>query len=193
MQVRKGNDRIVFIFPRLKFVVKIPIIHLISAIINIHDIIKGKMWRYLKMCLTYSVGVDGAFKAFLFKGLAANWGEFCFYWKTRHAFLQPTYFSLFGFLNIQQYDEPCQLKGENIGCQISGLAPDKVTSAAAHHLENPNNFCFHNGKLRMLDYGSRRCQDFIVRHGTKVIKHFSPAYSWEEREKELSTRKKPAN
>jgi hypothetical protein len=54
-----------------------------------------------------------------------------------------------------------------------------------HHFENPSNFCFHDGKLLMLDYGSRKGHSVIINHGERIIKLFDPKYSWKEEKNKL--------
>jgi hypothetical protein len=145
MQVKRGQSRIVFIFPLLRIVFKFPIIHPFVAVRPFfRRDIKGKKWKYLKMYLSWPLEVYGSFRGLLFRGLSANWNEFLFYWKTRNQFLQPTYFSLFGFLNIQRYDKPCQLHEVDLWCQLHELTEGHVHEDG-HVFANPHNFCFSGG------------------------------------------------
>ncbi len=188
MQIKKGQDRIVFIFPLIGIVIKFPIIHFFRVFRRTYCVLRGdgknkkEKWEWIKEHLTYPIEAYFGFKGLLFRGLVANWREFWFYLKTRHSFLQPTYFSLFGLLNIQRYDEPCRLQNVDLWCQLYEMTNGQVFDDS-HHFENPHNFCFHNGKLRMLDYGSRRTWGVISNYGAKIIEHFNPAYSWEEEKK----------
>ncbi|OGG93353.1 hypothetical protein A2609_01525 [Candidatus Kaiserbacteria bacterium RIFOXYD1_FULL_47_14] len=181
MQIRKGNDRIVFVFPSLGIVVKLPIVHFFFAArcswqMFFHCGAKGRRWKILKRYLEFPTKNMSSFRWFLFRGLSANWNEFRFYRKTKNPFLQPTYFSLFGLLNIQRFDEPCQLEETGFWWQLLELTNGKV-SDDGHHFEEPRNFCFHNGKLRILDYGSRRTHDVVLQYGTKIVELFNPEYS----------------
>lgn len=184
MNINKGKDRVVFVFPLLRVAVKFPIIHFFAAVKPFfRRDTKGK-WDYLKKYLTWPLETYSGFRGLLFRGLSANWNEFWFYQKTRNSFLQPTYFSFFGLLNVQRYDTPCQLQSVDLWCQLYELTSGKVFDDS-HHFENPRNFCFCNGTLRMLDYGSRRTHSVITQYGTKIVELFNPAYCWEEEKKKL--------
>jgi hypothetical protein len=122
------------------------------------------------------------YKNWLFGGIMANWREFVFFHKTKHPFLLPTRFSFFGLFNIQTAGEPCLIKYVDLWCQLYELTDGKVF-ADSHHFENPNNFCFNGGVLRMLDYGSKRTHKVIADFGEKILKSFDPKYDWEEKKK----------
>jgi hypothetical protein len=185
MQIRKGKDRIVIILPLLGIVIKFPIVHFFLAVIAFfHRVPKGKKWEYLKKYISLPIEYTYGFRWLLFTGISANWNEFWFWWKTRNSFLQPTYFSLFGLLNIQQYDQPCQLLEDDLWCQLYELTNSKVFDDS-HHFTNPRNFCFSRGKLRMLDYGSRLSQRVVEKYGEKIFELFNPDYCWEEEKKKL--------
>jgi len=189
VQIRKGKDRIVFVFPLLRIAVKFPIIHFFIAVKPFFRCdTKGKKWEYLKKYLTWPLEAYGGFRGLLFRGISANWNEFWFYWKTRNSFLQPTYFSLFGLLNIQRCDEPCQLQEVDLWCQLYELTSGKVFGDS-HHFANPRNFCFCDRKLRMLDYGSGRSHGVITQYGIKIVELFNPAYCWEEEKKKLQEKR----
>ena len=170
MKIKKGTDRIVVAFPLLGIVVKIPIIHFIR-LFSVLTTEKGEFplyWKYWKMKI--------------FSGLISNWNEFRFYWRTRNPFLQPTYFSIFGLLNIQRYGEPCNLQIVDLWCQLHELTDGSVFDDS-HHFANPNNFCFYKGKLRISDYGSQRSHRVIMKYGERIFKFFDPAYSWKGKRK----------
>ena len=177
MQTRKGNDRIVFIFPRIKLVIKIPFIHLFLAFSPFFKKEDRKV-EYLKNYFTYPLECYGGFKRLMFKGIVDNWNECYFYWKTKNPFLQPTYFSLFGILNVQLYGNSCNLKTVDLWCQLYELTEGKVFDDS-HHFANENNFCFHKEKLRMLDYGSKRTHNVIKQYGKKIVELFNNNYCWE--------------
>lgn len=179
MQIKKGQDRIVFVFPSLRIVIKLPIIHVFLAFCPEFFRVakeKGVALEYLKRHLTYRLEILGGFWGLLLRGLIANWSEFCFYRKTRNPFLQPTYFSLFGFLNIQRYDEPCQMKDLNLWRHFCALTGNEVKNDP-HHFRESHNFSLHNGKLRILDYGDRRTQKIVLKQGEKIAEFFNPAHT----------------
>ncbi len=184
VKINKGRDRIVLVFPLLRVAVKFPIIHFFAAVkpFFCRDT-KGK-WDYLKDYLTWPLETDGGFRGLLFRGLSANWNEFWFYQRTRNPFLQPTYFSLFGFLNVQRCDTPCRLQAVDLCYQLRELTSGRIVDDP-HHFANPRNFCFYNGTLRMIDYGSRRTHGIITQYGQKIVESFNPAYRWEEEKKNI--------
>jgi len=182
VQIRKGEKRIVFIFPKMHFAVKLPIIHLFLAIK--FGYAKTGRWNHLKKYLGYPMEAMGGFKWFLFRGLSSNWNEICFYLKTRNLFLQPTYFSFFGLLNIQRCDDPCELKSHDLWAQLRELTEGRV-SEDEHHFDNPDNFCFRDKKLRMIDYGSKRSHGVLLKYSEKIMGSFDPEYCWEDQKKEL--------
>jgi len=188
VQFKKGADRVVILFPFLRITVKFPIIRFGLALCLLYRDIKSGKWKRLKEDWGWSIEEGSGFKEFLFRGLAANWGEFRFYWQTRNPFLQPTYMSL-GFVNFQRYDEPCELQADDLWSQLHKLTNRDVFDDE-HHFENPRNFCFNNGTLRMLDYGSRRSQGVILKHGARIVQVFNPAFSWEEEKAKLKAKGK---
>jgi len=192
VKFKKGQDRVVVVFSSLGIAIKFPIIRLWLAVRLLYRDIKGGHWEHLKKNWGYPVEAFGGLRGILFRGLSANWGEFRFYWQTRNPFLQPTYFSLFGLLNIQRADAPCLLKDEDLWCQLHELTRGKVFDDS-HHFANPGNFCFCNGKLRMLDYGSRKSRGVIALHGEKIVELFNPAYCWEEEKKKIREKREASN
>ncbi|MFC1651895.1 hypothetical protein ACFL24_01925 [Patescibacteria group bacterium] len=117
-------------------------------------------------------------------GIKNNWGEFLFYWMTRHRFLQPTYFSFFGLLNLQLTGKEFTIEPENhfwfqladIAGSGNHLIPD------AHHLININNFCWSKKGLRILDYGSLKTQAMVIIYGYDFAKKFTLDYvhTWDD-------------
>ncbi len=189
MQIKKGDDRVVVILPALGIVLKFPFIRFWRFVCSLvrcfknPRLILGRLWRGVSTPIRYPLG----FRGMLFKGLHANWCEFWFYWRTRNPFLQPTYFSLFGFLNVQRIGEPCLMKPEDVWYQLSGMnkSLQRDLRKDNHHFANPRNFCFFRGKIRMLDYGSSGSRAVVALHGSHIVEYFNPAYSWEEEKKKF--------
>lgn len=178
MQIKKGQDRFVFVFPSLKIVVKLPIIHFVIAFYP--ELLRVAFGKSIRTGLKYSKGYflmrrPSPFWRALFKGLHDNWGEFHFYQKTKNVFLQPTYFSFFGFLNIQLYGELYPDKDEDIWRKLCVITNDDVMNNP-HHFRKSCNFCLHNGRLRILDYGDVKTQEIISRCGVKIFNEFDPNY-----------------
>ena len=177
MQIKKGHDRVVILFPFLKIAIKFPIISFWRAIHMAYSTLSQGGWEYLKQWLDYPLVSLWGFKRFLFGGLAANWSEFWFYHKTHHPFLQPTYLSL-GFVNVQRCDELCELQVVDFRAQLYRITNHDVL-ADPHHFSNPRNFCFNHGTLRMLDYGAPAVQGIILKHGAAIMQRVDPKFSYE--------------
>lgn len=167
MHIAKGSNRVVICFPRLGFVIKFPVIH-IAAVARefFQGLISGRLNRTIslwkKLPLDFACG---GIKKWLFYGIYANWNEFLFYLETRHDFLVPTFFSLFGLMNIQKY-------GDAIGFDIADkLDVSSYIGVDGHHFLNSGNFCYHRGALKICDYGSHETRKIITENGEKIY-HF---------------------
>lgn len=191
MQIKIGSDRIVFVLPKLGFVIKLPIFHLFEIIEHHYYLIKDRnkyikggfnklFKRYFKTSMGYRMGFKGA----VLGGMHANWLEYLFWKRTRNPFLRPTYFSLFGLINIQKYGNLCRLDEIDFLIQLRILTKDKIYDNP-HHFSNPGNYVLENKKLQITDYGSRRDYGVIVRYGKKIVAEFNPSYSWVEEKKKL--------
>lgn len=184
MKIKKGNNRIVFTFPKLGFVIKLPVINWFKAFKPVLTWKVGgiKSRRMLIRYFQWPVEASEGFKNYLFRGFLANIAEYKFYKKTKHSFLKPTYFSLFGLFNIQKYGPLCELGEIDFWCQLYALTDGDVF-ADGHHFASPHNFSLED-KLQMLDYGSKRTHKVIIEHGDNILKNFDPSYSWDvEKEK----------
>ncbi|MDP2951553.1 MAG: hypothetical protein Q8N55_04170, partial [bacterium] len=118
----------------------------------------------LKKELIYSIDHYGTIKYFLFKGLRDNWLEWIFYLKYRHPFLQPTYFSLAGLINIQR-TASC-LNKKDLWHKFITVNKEAVWEGGSHYFDNPANFCWDkHGFLKTVDYGSPSVQGVIKKTG----------------------------
>jgi hypothetical protein len=169
VDIKRGQDRLVLVLPALKIAVKFPIIHLFLALRDFKHF--SQEWGALKKYLMFPIETEAGLKGYLSRGVLSNWNEFWFYLKTRNPFLQPTYFSFFGFLNIQKCDEPCQSSDDNLWRQFIEIAGNSICQDP-HHFYNHQNFCVYKNRLRMLDYGNRQVRDIITRHGTEIYEKF---------------------
>jgi hypothetical protein len=179
MRIHKGKTRIVFVFPGLGVVVKLPIIQPKKAIDKFIMYQKRFGWKLTRQYLSWPAETPFGFKWLMFLGILCNWREFIYYVRTHNPFLQPTYFSLFGLLNIQLYGEVSNI---DFGYQLDDLTDWQIRDDP-HHFSNSGNFCFYKGKARMLDYGNPKCWETIEKYGEKIVKEFDPAYNWEEEKK----------
>ena len=189
MKIKKGHHRFVFIFPSLGIAIKLPFIRLWCLVKNVLHLSARMKWRSLWIEMSSPVGYDFGLKSLLFHGIANNWTEFMFFQKTRNVFLQPTYFSFFGLLNIQKASDPCELNYVDLWCQLYELTDGKVF-VDRHHFENPDNFGFTNGKLRILDYGNKKTHGVITEFGTKISESFDLTFDWEQKKKKLAGKRK---
>jgi hypothetical protein len=171
VQVKKGTNRIVLVFPMIHLAIKFPIIGICTAM---------KGYKSRNLYAGFSVDSGQGPRAALFGGLLKNFREFCFYWKTRNPLLQPTYFSFFGFVNVQRADDPCTCYWMNLAHQFNDLT-EGDTQEDDHHFCSSSNFSFCNGRLKMLDYGSLKTQKIVAQYGVKIVAQFNPEYDWENK------------
>jgi len=187
MKIKKGTTRIAWLIPFFGIVIKFPVIKPKEFFICLRDGFRN--WEYMKIQLRAPIGRGiPKFKDCLFWGIKCNWQEFCFYIRTRNIFLQPTYFSLFGLVNIQRLGKPCKFTTTDLWCQLHELTNGKVW-AHSHHFAEPDNFCF-DGTLRIVDYGDKRTQGVVSECGLKIVNEFDPTYNREEKKKALKAQGK---
>ena len=171
MKIEKGRNRFVLVFKN--FVVKFPRIRLIKAIQRIYRATKG---GYLLKCLSWNSTISMSPRHFLLRGLMDNFGEFIFYLTTQSKCVKPTYFSLFGLLNIQKGGNILILHSEaeyvNFFGQLYDITNGEVFKDA-HTFSNPKNFCRENEKLKMVDYGNTKVRNILLKYGDKVLKQFN--------------------
>ncbi len=172
MKIRKGTDRLVLIFPSLGFVIKLPRFYIWMTIKNILRYIWN--WNYFKEWLNYSPEAYTGIQRLLYKGLRDNWHEYTFYRDTHHPFLQPTYFSLFGFMNIQKYGDQQEIRFDILLNHFMNITNNEAYTDN-HHFANWRNFCFENGKIKITDYGCPRTQKVITPWGDVIIAKFDLA------------------
>lgn len=171
MEIVRGSYRIIFVFRT--FVIKFPRIFPCKAIKSIWtNALKGRV--FLSKCLRRDIyGYLLGPRTFLFRGLLENSREFYFFCKYQSQFLLPTYFSLFGLLNIQK-------KGKKevetdlrkiLWSQMVQITEGEVWKDE-HHFSNPKNFCNENGKLKIMDYGSPYAQGVLEKYADKIYEEF---------------------
>ena len=110
----------------------------------------------------------------LFRGIMANWNEYCFYRKTKNLFVMPTYFSLFGLINIQKRGQEISFWNRSdiweYICRNS-ISPNQVF-CNSHSFRRKENFCLDGDKIKMLDYGNRHVHKFLELNGENLFKNF---------------------
>jgi len=163
IEIIKGTSRFILIvssFSRVVF--KIPRIRLWYGLGMI--IAERKKWNQKE---TWDERVWWSIGWCLYKGILDNWREYRFYRKSKHLFLQPTIFSLFGLINIQKRGDVVQCDKVKFWCCVS-----KATNGEAcddgHHFSEIHNFCL-NGGIKVLDYGSPKTQALVKKYGSKIM------------------------
>lgn len=163
MKIKRGRQRVVIIIPRLGFVVKFPRVYMKRAL----GIAQKWGWKKFLYDFKFSTQSMGSPRYFLFGGIVANWQEFMFFLKTRHPFLQPTYFSLLGIVNIQRYGRPCDNFVEIIN--LFDSISREIVYQDLHCFTSPENFCLdEQGRVRMVDYSQKKTQQVIRRWGDEI-------------------------
>lgn len=189
MQIKRGTSRLVICIPNLGLVIKLPrakpivfLRNVISAISLGRRTKDTKKWLKWAMWLGKETDVVGNIRYTLLNGTYQNWQEYCLWRSTCSSFLEPTFFSLLGLINVQKYGD--QLMGISAGALWSQLLElsDRAVWSNGHHFANPENFSFRDGTIKMLDYGSRGVEEVVVQYGDVITRHFDPSKkpSWEE-------------
>lgn len=182
MYLKKGSNRFVFIFPSLGFVLKIPRIFIRTVLKIFLKRLWRKQWKMIEVEFSYNTEQYGTWARALFKGISDNWSEFEFYQNTRHIALEPTYFSLFGFLNIQQYGKPEKINYIIMGRNMVKVIGEDIIFRDPHHLTSSSNFSFRGGKIRFCDYGSPKTRSIITDFGCKIFEGIDVTKLKEEHE-----------
>lgn len=151
--------RRIFLFPKLGIVIKIPRFYWKKGLVRF-------IWEYKRNCPLHRTEDQLlSCRQLWTKGLRDNWMEFIFFWQYRKPFLQPTLFSFFGFINIQLYGEILseeEFERADIWSQFLDLT-NKEHLNDNHHFENGANFCVVNSHLRMIDYGSPKTRNILIK------------------------------
>lgn len=169
-----GSNRVVVDLIKLGFVVKLPIVRGILLAQSLYVLLKKSsfipFWRWVCYPMD-SCGLCGI-KRLAFKGFADNWREFAFSRFERHPFAQTTYFSLFGLVNVQKRGDPLGMDYWDFRRQVERLIGQKLFYSDPHHFASMQNFCLHDGRLRMVDYGSPKTRKVIRERGMHVYLNF---------------------
>jgi hypothetical protein len=172
MQIARGRTRTILIFDF--FVIKLPRIYFWRAIKAIgHGLQYGALMKYLR----YDIDTYNSPRRFLFKGIRDNWQEFLFYRRNRLPILAPTWFSLFGLLNIQKKIEMVKIKETTLWCQLCAMTSNEVWSDS-HTFSNAVNFSNVGGKLIMVDYGDPAAHPVLEKFGDKIFNEFDFNYEY---------------
>ena len=165
--------------PRLGIVIKMPIIYFRSGLKTIYYELKHR--RFKKHCLEYTVDHWGSMQMLLFKGIVENWNEFTFCASERNpAYLVPTYFSMFGLLNIQKIASPMSGSNNVLWLWFTTIISQEELFKDSHHFVNPENFSYQNDKFQIIDYGTSRARGVLRKYGTTLHESYNPSFTRED-------------
>ncbi|MFH0779562.1 MAG: hypothetical protein V1928_01760 [Parcubacteria group bacterium] len=97
----------------------------------------------------------------------------------------PTYFSLFGFANLQKRGQPLVLKERSILFNQLYDFTNSEVFVSSHTFENPKNFSVEDGKLMIIDYGDKRIHCVLIKYGDKIHNEFDLNYVRLKKNKDL--------
>ncbi len=112
---------------------------------------------------------------FLTFGIKPNIQEYKFYKKTKNIFAIPTYFSLFGLINIQKRGQEINFwDSKDVWDYINLNSQNEHQPWCDHHtLSEIANFCINeNNQLQIVDYGNKALEPFLILNGEKLFKNF---------------------
>ncbi|MDP1629100.1 MAG: hypothetical protein Q8L57_00615 [bacterium] len=162
MKFFMGQDRVVLLFESL-VAIKFARIRLWRIFTIFCGFInkKSRFERLRDIILSSVKDIEryGTISGMLFRGIKENWQEFRFWRRYRLKFLAPTYFSLFGIINFQKTGRP--YNGDEVWPKLFKWN-EKMAFKDAHTLGEPKNFCLIGGRIKIVDYGSRRVQEVLL-------------------------------
>ncbi len=175
MRFHRGSIRSVLIIGSLAF--KFPQINPLKALHNIIIALswKGEMTLRERIYLTLSLNdeVLNTSQYYLFRGIRANLRERRFYKSSRLSILVPTYFSLFGLVNIQRAGDIIEMGIDDFVSEIMKLTNnDQSIHDDTHTLTNPANYVEMDGHLMIVDYGSSGCRNYLMKWGQEIYDNF---------------------
>lgn len=178
MYTKKGQDRFVLVLPKLGIAVKFPKIRLLNALSTIFNRIRsGRLKLLLWTCSKWAPESQFVISGMLLRGIVANQRERRLWKRTHNPFLQPTFFSLFGLFNIQQYGKPYLGHNTDLWVQVRKITHEDAYRDA-HQFSEPSNYCVVDGKLRILDYGGRESTWVVLEYGKKIVNEFDFEYRY---------------
>lgn len=168
MHIAKGRTRFVIAFPRLGFVIKFPFIQIWVFKDTIQTLLKkewGLVWEKWFVRVENPYGHPNK----VLIGIWSNLLECYFWYKTRHPVLFPTWFSFLGLFNIQKYGKPLGNDEAGYVAFVIDRLSNQETQFCEHGFEDPSNYTSVDGRLRIIDYGSRRLWPIMTEYGHKIM------------------------
>lgn len=182
--ISSGDDRRVIAIPHMNVVLKVARIHWWYALDFIIYAFKthqprGKLHEWWRHQIDESTTEhNSCLKRFLFGGICANWRERRFY-KERPdlKILQPTYFSLLGFLNVQRYGIPIDdAESTSVYHAFYPIAGQDLIRDSHHWVHGPNFHLTPESRPKILDYGGTKTQMILTKYGNALHDRFDFAF-----------------
>jgi len=178
IEIKKGTWRLAILLPCCGLALKLPRIHFYQGLKDLKNYLR-KDWRAKKLknifraLFKHTVFTPDSLKGWFFRGMVENWQEWTFYRKSKNPFLLPTYFSIFGWLNIQQLGMEPEIEEQIFLTQLLIFSQSKTWGK---HYALRKNFSFRNGKLQILDYGDPKVQRIVTKYGKIIQEKFDINY-----------------
>jgi hypothetical protein len=178
MKIEIGLSRVALV--GRSYTLKLPRINLTGSAKRIKNILKrggGRKWGALVDYFVAPTDRWFCFRHDLFKGIAANRREARLSGQLQDVVV-PTRFSFLGILNIQETADQSRrvdvsfIWGEIYG-QIGKEEMDRDFPALSHTFAHPENYGFHEGRPKLLDYGNKRIGEFLLSHAAFMRKLLS--------------------
>lgn len=166
IQFHCGRWRWVIVLPPLGIVLKFPRFYPLEWLHSAHCFIRGLRKIPWKNMVAAEAHPESGLVRYSIGGLSDNFGEWFFYLQHPHPFLQPTYFSFFGLVNVQRYGVPLDEAHERETDRMKrwGLITEWGVYKDSHTFGSNENFCLdRNGHTHILDYGQRKTQRVLLR------------------------------
>ena len=172
MKVKSGTYRRAVVFRSLT--IKFPRTRLLKALKNLWDYRKRPKWllKFLTRGSDYQWSVQWA----ILRGVFDNWREHQFYKSQGFPILAPSLFSLFGIVNVQRTAQEIQMEDVDLWVQFHQITGGAVWKNS-HVFAEKRNFGILDGKLVIVDYGSRRTQEILKEYHEKMSQEFDFGFS----------------
>ena len=170
MQLKKGSTRIVLLIPFLGIAVKLPIIRIGLIIKELKTFWVDKdLGCFVSFFYPFKVSDSGTFADLFFEGIFSNLIEFWTFFTLGSFALVPTYFTFFGLFNIQKMVISLNQKHEKYLARILfKVFGFYIYEDLYHFLETDNFTCSAEGRLQMIDYGSKEVARVLGRYGEEL-------------------------
>ncbi len=178
MYVKFGSNRIVFALPKIGVVIKVPnprLVGLVRIGYDFQDGTRRNIYFTPKYIFHNSPLLFNRAKSNFRAGRKANSEEFKFFRKNKFVILRPSYFSLFGFLNIQKFGHVLDKKEFALfvsKMQMQMYELNETFHNEIHHFSNPGNYVLENGAVQLVDYHTKSVCDLIEEYASQLEKIF---------------------